>query len=147
MVPLGTVAKVEEISGPQVLTRYNMYPAAAITGSVAPGYSTGQGIAIVEELARRELPDSMAFEWSENTFLERQSAHTGMIVFGLSVVFVFLVLAALCERLTPASLFVSSRATATRSCVPSSRRTDAGSSPAARTKPRASGTSSRQKVC
>ncbi len=97
MVPLGTVAKVEEISGPQVLTRYNMYPAAAITGSVAPGYSTGQGIAIVEELARRELPDSMAFEWSEITFLERQSANTGMIVFGLSVVFVFLVLAALYE--------------------------------------------------
>ena len=97
MVPLGTVAKVSEISGPQVLTRYNMYPAAAITGNVAAGYSTGQGIAIVEELARRELPDSMAFEWSEITFLERQAANTGMIVFGLSVVFVFLVLAALYE--------------------------------------------------
>jgi len=86
-----------EISGPQVLTRYNMYPAAAITGNVAAGYSTGQGIAIVEELARRELPDSMAFEWSEITFLERQAANTGMFVFGLSVVFVFLVLAALYE--------------------------------------------------
>lgn len=97
MVPLGTVAKVEDISGPQVLTRYNMYPAAAITGNVAPGYSTGQGIALVEEVARRELPDSMAFEWTEITFLESQSANTGMIVFGLSVVFVFLVLAALYE--------------------------------------------------
>ncbi|MEI8379665.1 MAG: multidrug efflux RND transporter permease subunit [Planctomycetota bacterium] len=97
MVPLGTVANVTETSGPQVLTRYNMYPAAAITGNVAAGYSTGQAIAIVEELARRELPDSMAFEWSEITFLERQAANTGMIVFGLSVVFVFLVLAALYE--------------------------------------------------
>ncbi len=97
MVPLGTVAKVLETSAPLVLTRYNMYPAAAINGNVASGVSTGQGIAMVEAVARRELPDSMSFEWTEITYLERQSTNTGMIVFGLSVAFVFLVLAALYE--------------------------------------------------
>ena len=97
MVPLGAVTKTLEISGPQVLTRYNMYPSAAITGTVASGYSTGQAIAIMEQLARRELPSSLSFEWSEITYLERQASNTGMIVFGLSVAFVFLVLAALYE--------------------------------------------------
>ena len=97
MVPLGAVAAVEPISGPLVLNRYNMYPAAAINGNVAPGYSTGQGNSRLESLAKSELPSSMAFEWTELAYLERNSANTGMIVFGFSVVFVFLVLAALYE--------------------------------------------------
>ncbi|HEY2414129.1 MAG TPA: multidrug efflux RND transporter permease subunit [Pirellulaceae bacterium] len=97
MVPLGALASVQPISGPLVLNRYNMYPAAAIQGSVAPGYSTGQANSRLEAVARRELPSSFAFEWTELAFLERNSANTGMIVFGFSVVFVFLVLAALYE--------------------------------------------------
>jgi multidrug efflux pump len=97
MVPLGAVVNVYPISGPLVLTRYNMYPAAAINGSVAAGYSTGQAIETLEAVARRELPQSMSFEWSEITYLERMSKNTGMIVFAFSVVFVFLVLAALYE--------------------------------------------------
>jgi multidrug efflux pump len=74
-----------------------MYPAAPVTGTVAPGYSTGQGLAALERLATDRLPAAMAFEWTELAFLERQSGATGMLVFGLSVVFVFLVLAALYE--------------------------------------------------
>jgi multidrug efflux pump len=97
MVPLGAVLKVEERSGPLVITRYNMYPAAAVNGSVAPGTSTGDGIAVMEKLAEQELPSRMAYEWTELTFLEKQSRHTGAIVFLLSVAFVFLVLAALYE--------------------------------------------------
>lgn len=97
MVPMGSLATVEEISGPLVLTRYNMYPAAAINGNTASGFSTGQGMEALENLAARELPGSMAVEWTEIMFLERMSGSTGMFIFGLSVVFVFLVLSALYE--------------------------------------------------
>jgi multidrug efflux pump len=97
MVPLGTVATVRQISGPLVLTRYNMYPAAAIQGNTSTGFSTGQSNAALEALCNRELPKSMAFEWSEIAYLERISGNTGMIVFAFSVIFVFLVLAALYE--------------------------------------------------
>ncbi|VTT96916.1 transporter : Transporter, hydrophobe/amphiphile efflux-1 (HAE1) family OS=Planctomyces limnophilus (strain ATCC 43296 / DSM 3776 / IFAM 1008 / 290) GN=Plim_2294 PE=4 SV=1: ACR_tran: ACR_tran [Gemmataceae bacterium] len=97
MVPLGTVLVVKERSGPLVITRYNMYPAAAVNGNIAPGTSTGDGIAVLEKLADRELPARMSYEWTELTFLEKMSRNTGALVFGLSVVFVFLVLAALYE--------------------------------------------------
>ncbi|MFN8706981.1 MAG: efflux RND transporter permease subunit, partial [Planctomyces sp.] len=97
IVPLRSVATIEDISSPLVLTRYNMYPSAAINGNMIPGFSTGQGRAAVENLARRELPPTMAIEWTEIMFMERLSGNTGLIVLGLSVVFVFLVLSALYE--------------------------------------------------
>jgi multidrug efflux pump len=97
MTPIGALAKIEPINNPLVLTRYNMYPAAAITGNVAQGASTGEANAALEEIARTELPPTMAFEWTELAFLERNSASTGGWVFVFSVVFVFLVLAALYE--------------------------------------------------
>jgi multidrug efflux pump len=97
MVPLGSLATVRLIGGPLVLTRYNMYPAASIQGNAAAGVSTGQAIATMEETARREFPRSMSFEWTEIAYIEKMAANTGMVVFGLSVVFVFLVLAALYE--------------------------------------------------
>jgi multidrug efflux pump len=97
LVPLGAVAEVKEVSGPLVLSRYNMYPAAAINGAVAPGVSSGDAVAVFEELAKRELPANMAFEWTELTFIEQRSRATGNVVFGLSVFVVFLVLAALYE--------------------------------------------------
>ena len=80
-----------------MVTRYNMYPAAAIIGNVTTGVSSGEGIRILEELATSELPSTMAFEWTELSFLERTSGSTGMLLFGFSVAFVFLVLAALYE--------------------------------------------------
>jgi multidrug efflux pump len=88
---------VNRIGGPLVLTRYNMYPAAAINGALAQGVSTGQGIALMEQVAERELPRTMGYEWTELAYLERKSSNTGMTVFVWSVVFVFLVLAALYE--------------------------------------------------
>ena len=97
MVPLASLASVRETSAPLVLTRYNMYPAAAINGSFAPGFSSGEAIAITEALCDQELPASMAAEWSELTYLEKTSGSTGLIVFAMSVLFVFLVLAALYE--------------------------------------------------
>jgi hydrophobe/amphiphile efflux-1 (HAE1) family protein len=97
MVPVGSLATIKDISGPLVLTRYNMYPSAAINGNTAAGFSTGQAIQALEDVANRELPTSMSFEWTEITYLERTASNTGMIVFTLSVIFVFLVLAALYE--------------------------------------------------
>lgn len=100
MVPLGSLVTVRMISQPTSLSRYNMHPAAAVMGNLAPGISTGQGIELMEAVARQELPGNMSFEWTEIALLERQSTNTGLWVFGLSVVFVLLVLAALYESWT-----------------------------------------------
>jgi multidrug efflux pump len=94
MVPLGALGKIREVNGPLILTRYNMYPAAAISGSTAPDVSSGQAVEMMEELAARELPPSMTFEWTEMAYLEIQAGNTAMVLFALSVVMVFLVLAA-----------------------------------------------------
>ncbi len=97
MVPLGTILEVKEKSAPLVITRYNMYPAAPINGNVSPGTSTGEAIALLEKMADQQLPDRMSYEWTELTFMEKQARNTGAQVFGLSVMFVFLILAALYE--------------------------------------------------
>jgi multidrug efflux pump len=94
MVPLGAVASVREVNGPLVLTRYNMYPAASINGIAAPGVSSGSAIRAMEELSDRELPQSMSYEWTEMAYLELLAGNTAIIVFGFSIVMVFLVLAA-----------------------------------------------------
>jgi multidrug efflux pump len=94
MVPLGSVAQVRETSGPLLLTRYNMYPAAPIRGNAAPGTSTGQAIALMERLAQQQLPSDLAVEWTEMAYLEIQAGNTASILFASAVVMVFLVLAA-----------------------------------------------------
>jgi multidrug efflux pump len=94
MVPLAALATVEERSGPPVLTRYNMYPAAAINGNAAQGISSGETMALVQALADEELPGTLAAEWTDLFYFEKIAGSTGMMVFGFSVAFVFLVLAA-----------------------------------------------------
>jgi hydrophobe/amphiphile efflux-1 (HAE1) family protein len=94
MIRLGTVVDVRNTSGPVLVMRYNLYSATAITGNAAPGTSSGQAIALVQEIARKELPRSMASDWTELTFLQLQAGSTAIYVFALAVVFVFLVLAA-----------------------------------------------------
>ncbi len=94
MVPIGALAEIQERNGPLVLTRYNMRTAAPINGSAAPGVSSGDAIALMSELAKRELPSSMTYEWTELAYLELQAGNTAMILFALAVVMVFLVLAA-----------------------------------------------------
>jgi len=74
--------------------RYNMYSAAAINGNMAPGTSSGQAIAEMQEIAHKVLPPSMAFDWTELTYMQLQAGNTAVFVFALAVVFVFLVLAA-----------------------------------------------------
>ncbi len=94
MIRLATVMDVRNQSGPVMVKRYNMYSAAAITGNPAPGTSSGRAMALMQEIARQELPRSMAFDWTELAYMQREAGNTATSVFGLSVVFVFLVLAA-----------------------------------------------------
>ncbi len=94
MTPIGSVATFRDITGPYLVQRYNLYPAAALQGSAAPGVSTGVALRAVEDLAARVLPDGFGFEWTELALQERQAGNTAIFVFLLATAFVFLVLAA-----------------------------------------------------
>jgi multidrug efflux pump len=94
MIRLATLMDVRNTSGPVAVMRYNMYSATAITGHPAPGTSSGQAIAMMQQIADEELPRSMASDWTELAFMELQQGGTAIGVFVLAVVFVFLVLAA-----------------------------------------------------
>jgi len=100
MIPLGTVADVREVLGPQVVNRYNLYPSAAITGNPAPGLSSGQALLRMEDLADANLPQSMGYEWTGMSFQERRLGSEAIMVFALAVVLVLLVLAAQYESWT-----------------------------------------------
>ena len=94
MVPLGTLVRVDEVLGPQTVLRYNLYPSATITGEAAPGYSSGQALNLMEQLADTKLPASMGFEWTGLSFQEKQVGSESILVFALAILLVFLVLAA-----------------------------------------------------
>jgi multidrug efflux pump subunit AcrB len=94
MVRLGTLLDVRDYEGPVMIMRYNMYSATAITGNTLPGTSSGQAIDMMQAIADKELPRSMAYDWTELTYLQLQAGNTAMFVFFLGVMFVFLVLAA-----------------------------------------------------
>jgi hydrophobe/amphiphile efflux-1 (HAE1) family protein len=97
MVPLSTLVNPVPTSSPAVLQRYNQFREADMSGDAAPGYSTGQATAALEEVAAQVLPQGYGYEWSGLSLQEQQSAGQTPIVFGLTVVFVFLFLAALYE--------------------------------------------------
>jgi multidrug efflux pump subunit AcrB len=94
MIRLATLIDVRNTSGPVLVQRYNLYSGAAITGSAAPGTSSGAAMALMEQLAREQLPQTMAYDWTELALMQRQAGNTAVGVFALAVVFVFLVLAA-----------------------------------------------------
>jgi multidrug efflux pump subunit AcrB len=97
MVPIGSVATLRDTTGPFRVPRYNLYPAAEVQLQLAHGFSTGQGIAAIEKIAKERLPQGFGFEWTEIALQEKLAGNTAMIAFGLAVVFVFLLLAALYE--------------------------------------------------
>jgi multidrug efflux pump len=94
MIRLATLLDVSSTSGPVMVMRYNMYSSTAITGNPAPGTSSGEAIALMQEIAREELPRSMAPDWTELAYMQLNQGSTATLVFFLAVVFVFLVLAA-----------------------------------------------------
>ncbi|HKZ73823.1 MAG TPA: efflux RND transporter permease subunit, partial [Steroidobacteraceae bacterium] len=100
MLPLTALARVVESTGPDVVERFNVFPSARIMGNPAPGHSSGEAIEIMEELAAEHLPESYSLAWTGQAYQEIVSAQNTAGIFGLSVLMVFLILAAQYERLT-----------------------------------------------
>ncbi|WP_037446654.1 efflux RND transporter permease subunit, partial [Sinorhizobium fredii] len=94
LVPLGTLVEIRDTSGPALVQRYNMYVSVPIQGNPAPGVATGTALDKMEALAAQILPQGTTFEWTELAFQERQTGNTAAFIFALSVIFVFLALAA-----------------------------------------------------
>ena len=90
MVPLGAVMELKDITGPDRIQRYDLYPSAEINGTTAPGYSSGQGIAAMETLAQNTLPKDYAFEWTDLAYQERSAGNTALYIFPLCILFVWL---------------------------------------------------------
>jgi len=99
MVPMGTIASHENTSGASRIPRFNLYPSASLNGDFSPGYSSGEAMDRMEELAEEVLPEGISFEWTEIAYQEKQAGNTAGIAFFLAVVFVFLLLAAQFESL------------------------------------------------
>jgi multidrug efflux pump subunit AcrB len=97
MIPLGTIATIRDSSGPVIVTRYNMFPAASINGASLPGVSSGTVISTMDQLAEKVLPESMQIEWTELTYMQILAGNTAIYAFVGAVVLVFLVLAFLYE--------------------------------------------------
>jgi len=100
LVPLGTVANVRQTTGPEVISRYNLYPAASINGEAAPGRSSGDALEKMEQLAEEKLPPAIGNEWTGMAYQERRVRGQALFVFGMAVLLVYLVLAAQYESWT-----------------------------------------------
>jgi len=94
IIPLAALATVEEHFGPSTISRYNLYPAASVSGSPAAGFSSGQAMGLMEDAATENLPQGMGFEWTGLAFQEQQASGGVVMIFGLAVFLVYLVLAA-----------------------------------------------------
>ena len=99
MIPMGTFSEIEEILGPQTLTRYNMYPSLKIMGQPSPGYSSGRALEVIENMCKQTLPPTMGYEWTELSYQEKMAGSTG-ILFVFAVILVYLVLSAQYESWT-----------------------------------------------
>jgi hydrophobe/amphiphile efflux-1 (HAE1) family protein len=99
MVPIGTVARLQDTTIPYRVPRYNLFPAAEVQGVAAPGVATGTALQHMEALATQVLPVGIGFEWTEIAFQQEQKGTPTMLVFGAAALFVFLVLAGNYESL------------------------------------------------
>lgn len=93
-IPLGSVVQLKRTAGPDRLVRYNLFPAADLNGDTVPGFSTGQSLTTMEQLAEQSLPPGFGYAWTELAFQERQAGNTIVFLFPLAVLFVFLTLSA-----------------------------------------------------
>jgi len=97
MIPLGSLIDVKYQIGPMRVDRYNLFPTAKIMGGNATGYSSGQALETMEQLAEKMLPQGMGFEWTNMAYQEKKAAGKGPITFAMAIVIVILILAALYE--------------------------------------------------
>ncbi|WP_028586548.1 efflux RND transporter permease subunit [Desulfocurvus vexinensis] len=100
MIPLTVLATVERTTGPEVVERFNVFPAAKVMASPAPGYSSGQAMDALEEVTRAELPETYHLAWTGSAYQERATGGTSLTVLLLGLLMVFLILAAQYERWT-----------------------------------------------
>jgi HAE1 family hydrophobic/amphiphilic exporter-1/multidrug efflux pump len=100
MIPLTALVSIRETTGPEVIERYNVFPSAKVLGDAAPGYSSGEALKAMEQVAKQALPDGYALEWTGTSYQEKASGGSSSIVFLVGVIMVFLVLAAQYERWT-----------------------------------------------
>lgn len=94
-VPVAALARISHGAGPDPVVRYNAYAAADINGAPAPGVSSGEAIAAMEQLAREHLPPGFSFEWTDLTYQQIKAGNTALYVFPLAILFALLILAAL----------------------------------------------------
>src|SRR5215468_206114 len=97
MVPLSSLVTTRRISGPEYTNRFNLYRAAQALGAAAPGYSSGQAMAALEDVAKATLPPEIGYDWSDLSYQEKRASGGAFTSFALSMIFVFLILAALYE--------------------------------------------------
>ena len=97
MVPLSSLVNVQRIQGPEYTNRFNLIRAAQVLGQAAPGYSSGQALDALEQVAKQVLPADMSYDWGDLSYQEKKAEGTTGLLFALSLVFVFLILAALYE--------------------------------------------------
>src|SRR6185503_12926234 len=98
MVPLRSVVTTRYVTGPDLVTRFNNFPAVKVTANPAPGYSSGQAIAAIEQVAAEALPSDFGIAWSGQTFEEKKAGGASTLVFVFGLIMVFLILAAQYEK-------------------------------------------------
>jgi len=107
MVPLGTLVEAKRTVGSELVTRYNTYPTAPVLGAPVPGASSGEALALMEQVARANLPAGINFDWTATAYQEKQVGNQAYFIYALSIILVFLVLAAQYESWTnPAAVIL-----------------------------------------
>ena len=89
MVPLSTLATIKKSFGAQIVNRYNMYPSASITGEPAAGRSTGEALQLMEQIADRNLPERMGYEWTGMAYQEKRVGSEAIGIFAMAVLLVY----------------------------------------------------------
>ena len=108
MVPLGSLAEFNSDTGPALVSLYNVYPAASIVGAAAPGFSSGEAMALMGRLAERILPTGMRYEWTAMSYQEKLAGSATALVFALSLLLVYFVLAGQYENwITPLAVLLA----------------------------------------
>ncbi|AOU05507.1 TPA: efflux RND transporter permease subunit [Legionella pneumophila] len=108
MVSLGTLTDVGPAVGPSIISLYNLYPSSNINGVAARGYSSGQGIQVMEKLAKEQLPPGISYEWTSTAYQEKVAGNLSYFIFALSLVLVYLILSGQYENwLIPSAIILS----------------------------------------
>jgi HAE1 family hydrophobic/amphiphilic exporter-1 len=108
MVPFGTLSDIKTVAGPSLISLYNLYPAATVIANTAPGYSSGQGLTVLGEIAKSTLPPGAGYDWTAMSYQEKEVGNQIYLIYGLSLLLVYLVLAGQYESwLAPLTVIVS----------------------------------------